>query len=370
MTTPRNPAGPPPHEPGQQGEPHPGPYGQHPYGHNPYGQDPYAQDPYGRPSPYDPNPYDPNPHGYDPYGPPSGVAPYGAPAHPGPPPYQFPPSGPGPQGQPDSEPGRFTWWDFGATLFYIGTFFVGLIGVLVFIPQVNAMLTSGDTDDLARADFLLNAVGYSVMALICLVLSGPALWRSIKTFAHLWWLKLLLIPVGWLSILLINAVLVMLLTDSPETSANQQAIEQMLGAVPLLGALIVLGLLGPYVEEFFFRHLLVGKLSRHLNIWICGAISVMVFPLIHFIPALVGLTDDLSLLTFIPYVTMGTAFTLVYILAGRSLFYSWLLHAANNSMAVLLQYFVVPLLPELDDLDGLSGLSGMILPMLVSLGGA
>lgn len=330
MTTPPN-----PHEP-----PGPGLSGQNPHGYPQYGQPPHGQPAYGHPQ--------------------QPVAPYY-----GSPPGMYAPPRPPRVRQPDSQPGRFTWWDLGAAIFYVLTFFGGLIGVLVFLPEINALVTSGDPEDMAQADFLLNAAGYSVMALICLILSGPALWRSLKTFGHLWWLKLLMIPGGWLGILIVNAVLVSLITDAPETSANQQAIEQMLGAVPLLGALIVLGLLGPYVEEFFFRHLLIGKLSRHINIWVCGAISVLLFPMIHFIPALIGISDDLSLVTFIPYVTMGAAFTLVYILAGRSLLYAWMLHAANNCMAVLLQYFLLPLLPDLEELEPLGSHSLLLLAGMI-----
>ncbi|GAB3183337.1 hypothetical protein GCM10027060_18120 [Nesterenkonia halophila] len=296
--------------------------------------------------------------------PPPGPHPYGAPEQPDP---QGPPQGPppgAPQGQPggqpgwwtppqpprpapsrhrqrDAEPGRFSWWDLGAVVLYLATFMVGGAGlVATLLPPVRRMMTSGDADQMALSQFLVNAGAYVLMALVVLLLAGPAMMRAVRTFAPLWWLKLLLVPVSWLAIILVNATLVSLISDQPQVSANQQAIEQMLGAVPYLGALVVLGLLGPLVEEFFFRHLLIGKLSRHLNIWICAGISVAVFPMIHFIPALIGPTDDLSIATLVPYVTMGLVFTLGYILSGRSLLYSWLLHAFNNSMAVSLQYLL------------------------------
>ena len=40
---------------------------------------------------------------------------------------------------------------------------------------------------------------------------------------------------------------------------------------------------GPFVEEYIFRHLLIGKLSRRVNIWICCALSVVLFAALHIV---------------------------------------------------------------------------------------
>lgn len=244
--------------------------------------------------------------------------------------------------QQDSEPGKFTWWDLGATLFYVIGFLSGLVGLVGLIPPINQLLT-GDETQMQQGMFLINTVSYALLALIAVILSGAALWRSVKAFSYLWWLKLLLVPVAWIASIILNMVLVLfLLGAEPETSENQEAIEAMLQAVPFIAALVVIAALGPYVEEYFFRHLLIGKLSRYLNVWFCGVISVVAFPLLHFLPALIGLTDDLSLVAVMPYLTMGIVITLGYILTGRNLFYAWLLHFFNNAMSLLLAYFVVP----------------------------
>ncbi|HIX00477.1 MAG TPA: CPBP family intramembrane metalloprotease [Candidatus Nesterenkonia stercoripullorum] len=328
---------------------HAGPYGtaygqpsgqppQQPYGY-PYGpaaQQPLHYDPRGQPygvppqQPYG-SPYGPPPgqlQQYDPYGQPYGVPPQVRPTP--------------RRRQQDSEPGRFMWWDLGAFLVYAVGFLGGLVGFVLVLPPMNQMMASGDAVQQNQALFIVQAVAYGGIGLIAVVLSGAALWRSIRAFAYLWWLKLLLIPVAWIATIVINAIVVTAISDQPEVSQNQQDIEQMLSAVPFGVAVIVIALLGPYVEEYFFRHLMVGKLSRHINIWICGVISVITFPLLHFIPALIGLSDDLSVVTIIPYVTMGIIFTVAYILTGRSLIYAWLLHAFNNFMSLVMMYFVAP----------------------------
>lgn len=291
-----------------------------------------------------PNPYGPPPAGWSPQsGPPPGWQPGMSPPVAGPPPGWRP--APGRQ-QKDAEPGAFTWWDLGATLFYVVGFLTGLIGLVALLPPVNELLT-GDEVQAQQGTFLINAIGYGILAAIAVALSGAALWRSIKAFSYLWWLKLLLVPVAWFASILLNLVIIVIILGSDgETSENQEAIDAMLQAIPLLAAVAVIGILGPYVEEYFFRHLLIGKLSKYINVWICGAISVVAFPLIHFIPALLGMADDLSFVAIVPYLTMGIIITVGYIVTGRNLFYAWLLHAFNNVMSLLLSYFLVPWLGD------------------------
>ncbi|MGJ9406475.1 CPBP family intramembrane glutamic endopeptidase [Nesterenkonia aurantiaca] len=338
-----------------------------------------------------------NPYGHDPrhpapdvYGPGAGLYgqppqqpaqpayPYGEPPQPGPPDqHGWPPASlPPRKRQRDSEPGRFVWGDLIAVLAYVVVMLVGGVSLLALVPPFSTMLGSGVEQQEQQALFLLNVIGYGVMVFIALALSAKALWRSVRAFGHLWWLKLLLVPVAWVGTLILTALLVLGLGGEPETSENQLAIESMLAFVPFLAAVLVMGLLGPYVEEYFFRHLLIGKLSRYINIWICGVISVITFPLLHFIPALVlmladpSAPTDLTVISVVPYVVMGSVFTLAYILTGRSLIYAWLLHAFNNVMALVMAYFVQPQLEQfledsgIDDVGGLVAHTGAVLRVL------
>ncbi|WP_150461535.1 type II CAAX endopeptidase family protein [Nesterenkonia ebinurensis] len=263
--------------------------------------------------------------------------------------------------QQDSDPGKFTWWDLGATLFYVVGFLTGLISFLVLLPPINTLMTGNEVQQ-QQGMFAINAISYGVLGAITLVLSAAALWRSIKAFAYLWWLKLLLVPFAWFATLLLNFVLiVVMLGADPQTSENQVAIDAMLQAVPFMAAVAVIAVLGPYVEEYFFRHLLIGKLSRYINVWICGAVSVIAFPLLHFIPALFGLADDLTLVAVVPYLTMGILITVGYIVTGRNLFYAWVLHFFNNFMSLLVSYFVLPWAEDFEQqYQGLFWLTSMI----------
>lgn len=346
-----------------------------PYGDpsQPYGDpsQPYGQAPQQHGDPSQAYGQQPPPYGQAPQNGWQQPQPYGQPSHPyGQPPqngWQQPHSAPPRRRQRDSEPGRFTWADLIAFLAYVVVMLVGGVALLGLVPPFSTMLSSGVEAQEQQAQFLLNVVGYGLIFALALAFSAKAFWRSVKAFRHLWWLKLLLIPAAWIGTLILTALIVLSMGAEPETSANQLAIEGMLQYVPFLAAVLVMGLLGPYVEEYFFRHLLIGKLSRFINIWICGVISVITFPLLHFIPALVtmlvspGAATDLTVISVVPYLVMGSIFTLAYILTGRSLVYAWLLHAFNNVMALVMAYFVQPRLEQfledsgmdLEDVQGL-----------------
>ena len=87
---------------------------------------------------------------------------------------------------------------------------------------------------------------------------------------------------------------------------------------------------GPYVEEYIFRHILIGKLSRWIPTWITVPISILAFTMLHFIG-----DPDTSFASVLPYLSMAIAFTTVYLLSKKSFAYVWLSHAFNNVVSVL-----------------------------------
>lgn len=353
------------------------------------GQNPYGPGPYGVPPHYDPALREPASYGQSPGMPPYGAHGY-APGHP-----DYGPVGPtlphgmdprgrplsdpqdkyskGIWGQPDSRPGRFRWWDLLPAVPYLGVMMVMPL-VITFLMGPSVEQTEGvvDADGVDwLVEFVFNALLFVTFFGLALGVSGKALWRSARTFTHhaLAWLKLVLVPVLWVAVLVVNAVLMAILMlifgSEPEVSANQTGVEEMVGAVPFWAALLVFGVLGPYVEEYFFRHLLVGKLSRHLNIWVCAVLSILPFAFVHVAEELASGDLQLVLATVLPYLTMSVVFTLAYILSGRSLMFAWLLHAFNNSMALILQTFVMPHLPDdMEPAPALHAVTDLLLPLL------
>lgn len=107
----------------------------------------------------------------------------------------------------------------------------------------------------------------------------------------------------------------------------------------------VVALLGPIVEECFFRAGIVGGMMRRgAQPWVAIAVSSLLFGLIHFNPAQ------------IPFATaMGVAFGFVY-WRSRSMILTALAHIINNSIVVLAyQYYGAEHINEVRTLDLLGG---------------
>ncbi|WP_258934298.1 CPBP family intramembrane metalloprotease [Nesterenkonia pannonica] len=208
------------------------------------------------------------------------------------------------------------------------------------------------SDEDYMMQFAENAVIFGILLALILPLNLKALIRSFRVFTHsgLAFLKLLAVPGLWLVTIVANLIITLLIMaifgQEPTTSENQVGLEAMMQVVPFWAALLLFGIVVPYIEEYFFRHQLVGKLSTKLNIWVCAVISILIFAAVHVTAELV--TGDLMLImtSLFTYLTMSIIMTLAYIFSGRSLAFAWFVHAFNNIVAVCSMYF---LLPYVDD---------------------
>lgn len=242
-----------------------------------------------------------------------------------------------PQRQRTFEAGAFTKGDYITVGAYIVFFILGGAALLTLIPGYFAAFP-----DEQAALFGINMILYTVFFVLAMIQCGPQFFESFATMRYFPWLKWLMLPGGWLLTVIISAI-VSALAGGAETSANQQALVDMTGSVPLPVMFVITVLFGPFVEEYLFRHLLIGKLSRKLNIWVCALISIVLFTGIHFVNA-GGIS---SVVEFLPYVMLGVLMSVAYILSGKSLAYAYMLHVVNNGIAVLMLYVFAPLLPAL-----------------------
>lgn len=235
------------------------------------------------------------------------------------------------------EAGAFTKGDFITVGAYIVFFILGAAALLTLIPGYFAAFP-----DEQAALFGINMILYTVFFVLAMIQCGPQFFESFATMRYYPWAKWLMLPGGWLLTIIVSAV-VTTFAGGAETSANQQALMDMTGSVPLPVMFVITVLFGPFVEEYLFRHLLIGKLSRKLNIWVCALISTVLFTGIHFVNA-GGIS---SVAEFLPYAMLGVLMSVAYIVSGKSLAYAYMLHVVNNGIAVLVLYLVAPLLPTL-----------------------
>ncbi|MFI7397802.1 lysostaphin resistance A-like protein [Micrococcus luteus] len=286
-------------------------------------------------------------------------SPHGHPGAPGGVPAGWPGRRPAARTAPDWTPGRFHWGDAVVVLVYVALMVLGL-GLWL---AVSLGLVPGGLEafDLVRDGFTVNIVSYAILVVLVLAVAWRPLVTSLRVFRTGTWWKLLLLPATWLACIVVNVIVLSLIGEA-QTSANQAALEEMTTQAPPVLMILMTVVAAPLVEEYLFRHLLIGKLSRWINVWVCAVVSVLAFTLLHFL----GTGGDFRLVETIPYLTLAVAITVSYILMGRSFGYAVLLHMVNNGIAIAMLYLVAPLLP--DTLPEPTAPTTALAPLLALLG--
>jgi membrane protease YdiL (CAAX protease family) len=240
--------------------------------------------------------------------------------------------------------------DLATVLTYIVVMLVGVVGLLA----VALLGRDALTQNVNVAGFVLNFVSYVICFVMVLISLKRELWKSFKTFLWYPWAKYPSIVGAWLVCLILTAVLVSLFAAaqglSPDhiiQSENQQEADAMMSAVSFVPMALMVVIMGPLVEEYLFRHLLIGKLSgllsrrlprvaRVLNPWVLMVVAACGFAYLHFM----GSGEIPSPVTATPYFLMGISFGTGYLLSGRSVAYSYCMHAFTYLMALVVGYAV------------------------------
>lgn len=216
---------------------------------------------------------------------------------------------------------------------YLLLMVAGGAGLIMAIPGFSGAFRNQEA-----ALFAVNLIAYVVLFTGAMIMVFKALKNSARTFGYNPWAKWFMVPGAWLGSLMVTATLLAIMGQAVK-SENQLAIEGMTREIPFTTMFFVAVVMGPLVEEYIFRHLLIGKLSRKLNVWVCVVISIVLFAGIHFVGS-----GSFDLTSAIPYVTLGTVISVAYVLSGRSIAYSYLLHLFNNAVALSISYTLLPLL--------------------------
>ncbi|MGO4119805.1 CPBP family intramembrane glutamic endopeptidase [Arthrobacter sp. YAF16] len=188
----------------------------------------------------------------------------------------------------------------------------------------------------AVASYAVNLLVYAVIGLLALFAARQVARRDLRVLATRPWFTLLTVPLAVVAAMILTAILVAV-AGTPQTSANQAGLQALMQQVPAWLMVPLLVIVGPFVEEYMFRHLLIGKLSRKLNIWLCCALSVVLFAAMH----VVG-QEALTLPVLMPYLAMGATLVFVYVWTGKNVMFSYFVHASKNLLAVIFIYAIPP----------------------------
>ena len=100
--------------------------------------------------------------------------------------------------------------------------------------------------------------------------------------------------------------------------------------IPPIIIIAVLGVMGPVVEEMFFRRLLIDLIGRYSRTWVAVVASGILFGMIHMHS--LALSEAINI---IPHAATGIVLGVVYVKSGRNLYCSAVLHILINLGSLL-----------------------------------
>ena len=112
---------------------------------------------------------------------------------------------------------------------------------------------------------------------------------------------------------------------SGATLQNDSGIGEIIRMFPPIVIVIVLGIVGPIVEEMFFRQFLIGLVERFTPTWVAVVVSSVLFGMLHMHSF--ALSEALGV---IPHAFFGLSCGLLYVKTDRNLLYPAIIHCLNN----------------------------------------
>jgi membrane protease YdiL (CAAX protease family) len=214
--------------------------------------------------------------------------------------------------------------------------YVAVAGFFAVAGELVAPLMLQLSPNPAVASYAVNLIFYGTIGALALAAARQVVARDLRVLATRPWFTLLMVPLAVIAMMILTAVLVAL-SGPVQTSANQAGLQALMQQVPAWLMVPLLVIVGPFVEEYIFRHLLIGKLGRRVNIRICCALSVVLFAALH----IVG-QENPTLPVLMPYVAMGGVLVFVYVWTGKNVMFSYFVHASKNLLAVIFIYAIPP----------------------------
>ncbi|MEI2317251.1 CPBP family intramembrane glutamic endopeptidase [Bacillus paramobilis] len=204
-----------------------------------------------------------------------------------------------------------------------------LVILTLFLPfQIGLFILFGisllTNNNLVESEFALGTIGFTVPAIVGIILFKNEIIESFAYFKEKTILKIVSIPmVVLLMVIIENSIMHFLATDQPE---NQEQLLEAGAEVPLIFTLLVFGILGPILEEIVFRHILINRFSHYIGTAIASIISILIFTFLH--------TNQLS--DYAIYLPGAVILTIAYLISKRSLAYVMAIHILNNCLGFIL----------------------------------
>ena len=183
------------------------------------------------------------------------------------------------------------------------------------------------------ASWSLTAINLAIDTILLIVVLTFFAREFFPAFSYLRthpFLKILLLFGLWILVVIVQATTrIALYGGNPPVAENQQQVINALNDGTLGLAFSFFVTVGvPLVEEIFYRHILIGKLSAYAPTWLVASISAALFAYMH----------SHQWQDFFTYLPLSIVLTLVYVKSGKNVAYSWLFHALNNTIMAILMF--------------------------------
>ena len=213
---------------------------------------------------------------------------------------------------------------------YKGVLIFGLLYTVLFV-----------FDGIRWLSFLMPSTIANYLVYVVLALYGSFLfkdrliqqWNEIRKTKRKFFFGVL---TGWLFLILMTVVfgfvseMLRQFLGLVEQGLNQSNIQSTFQEKPLLIAVFAC-IIGPIVEELFFRQLLLHHLQKKLSTWLSILLVGLVFALTHM--------HSLSLSEWVGavgYLGGGLAFSIIYVKEKENIYYPLLVHMLSNSLSLII----------------------------------
>ena len=216
----------------------------------------------------------------------------------------------------------------------IGFFAIGFLGLNILSIIVTIFLPMMVDPESVTYLMLNNTICYFVVFFVMILFLIGGYRQAFKSFKK-WYAYFVGIAAGiFLIIFSISYNLITNILIESGTNANQSAANDMMKSYPLI-SLLLIGIVGPIVEEFTYR---VGLFSflRRINVWVAYLVTIVFFTFIHFNFDTSNLLQEFISLP--NYIVAGLVFCILYDKIGLSA--SITAHITNNFTAAVFTILV------------------------------
>lgn len=171
---------------------------------------------------------------------------------------------------------------------------------------------------------LANAISPIIVVLIGCFLFRKELLEGLYFFKEKTMYKILGV-FGFLVVDIIVSYLNSVFLMDPKSTSNETSMVEQATAVPFIWTVLTIAIAGPLLEELIFRHILIGRLSKYINVYVASIFSVLLFSIAH--------TSQLN--EIFVYLPGSIIFTIAYLVSKKSIIYPIIIHMILNFLSCL-----------------------------------